>query len=143
MASNLFSFARSAALSLSALTLGCCCGPEVFGEGDGSSSSMRFAFPRDGDVMNWADDEDGDGANGIQVDPPIRIAYAGQPGELSLSSSQGETATAVVEEDGFARFVGFTLHTPDGGTEVTLVATDGELEDRVDVEAVDGPNERQ
>jgi hypothetical protein len=117
---------------------GCIPGNMMPGDGDGDGDGdIAFAFPRDGDVLNQADDADGDTSNGIQVDPPVRVAYEGSAGtQLTLSSDQGETATATVDDDGFARFSGFTLNGSPDGTLITLTATDGEVSDEIEVEAI-------
>jgi hypothetical protein len=109
------------------------------GPADQDPGDIAFVFPRDGDVLNQADDADGDLSNGIQVDPPVRVAYEGETGtELTLTSDQGESATATVDDDGYARFSGFTVNGDEDGTPVTLTVTDGNLEDEIDIEVIGG-----
>jgi hypothetical protein len=114
---------------------GCCCGPPERSNCDAGvcDADIAFTFPRDGDVLNQGDDADGDTSNGIQVDPTVRVAYNGEVGtELTLTSDQGEMAMAAVEEDGFARFAGFTvLAAP---ADVALTVTDGDIEDEINIE---------
>lgn len=140
------------ALTLYAMSLGCCCGPgSADGFGDGPYSlQLAFTAPRDADVLTEADDNDDDLNTGIQYD--VRVATTlPPPVTITVRSSQDREATADVDDDGVARFASFPLYFwPElVSTPVTLTATvddesaddaDGGLSDTIDITIVHEPH---
>jgi hypothetical protein len=99
--------------------------------GPGPDPIIAFSTPRDGFVLNNADDTDGDPENGIQLD--VRVRYSGAEGTtLTLSSDQGESATADTEA-GFATFTAFTIDSSAEGLVNVLTATDGDVSESISV----------
>jgi len=107
------------------------CQPIEADAGPGPDPILAFSTPRDGFVLNDADDEDGDTSNGIQFD--VRVRYTGDEGtSLTLSSDQGESATATTEA-GFATFVDFTFAASPAGIVNVLTVTDGDVTESISV----------